>query len=98
MQTERPRAAAVEGLESRRMMALAAAAQLRLVSTDTSGTVPAYHYDITVLNTGSTPVASFWFAWNPGKNYLPTAPANAGNPAHWSHVFTGPGKSPDGTG
>jgi hypothetical protein len=83
-----------------------ATAQLRLVSTSGSGANQAFTYDITVTDTGSTTIGTFWFAWEPGLNFLPTKPSSATSPAGWGNAdgvssepaFTGPEAAVDGTG
>ncbi|MGN6366967.1 MAG: hypothetical protein ACTHN5_01775 [Phycisphaerae bacterium] len=47
--------------------------------TDTS-----FQYDITLHNTGTTNVGSFWFAWVPGLDFLPSQPLNVQSPAGWT--------------
>src|SRR5271166_3023131 len=48
-----------------------------------------WHYSITLNDTGSTTVGTFWFAWVPGQDYLATRPTGVHNPAGWTHVITG---------
>jgi hypothetical protein len=78
----------IEALESRTLLSvgLAATAQLKLLSTTGTTQSPVYHYDITVTDTGSTNVGSFWFGWIPGDNFLPTTPSAASSPAGWSNA------------
>lgn len=55
-----------------------------------------YDYTIKLSNTGTTPIGTFWFAWIPGADYLPTQPSTAGSPAGWPthNIFHGsPGYS-----
>ncbi|MHB8637571.1 MAG: PEP-CTERM sorting domain-containing protein [Fimbriimonadaceae bacterium] len=49
-----------------------------------------YSYDIDLLNTGSTGIQTFWFAWVPGLNFMPDMPTSVGAPASWTDVTTGP--------
>jgi hypothetical protein len=74
-----------------------ATAQLALVSTTGTSGNPTYNYDITLTNTGSTKIGTFWFAWLPGEDFLPTFPVSAGSPAGWNQpVEIGAGNSSDG--
>jgi len=87
----------IESLENRTLLSETATAQLSLVST--AGTVenPVYNYDVTVTDTGSTTIGTFWFGWVPGGDFLPSAPSAASDPAGWSHTFAGSNNSFDGT-
>src|SRR5206468_5637695 len=75
----------IEALESRTLLSvgLAATAQLKLLSTTGTTQSPVYHYDITVTDTGSTNVGTFWFGWIPGFNFLPATPSAASSPSGW---------------
>jgi hypothetical protein len=46
------------------------------------------HYDAVLINTGTTTVGTFWFAWVPGKDFLPTSPLNITSPAGWQDIIT----------
>jgi hypothetical protein len=48
-----------------------------------------YHYDLSLSDTGTTNLGTFWFAWVPGKDFMPTSPLNIGTPAGWSSFVTG---------
>ena len=52
-----------------------------------------YHYAVTLNNAGTTTIGTFWFAWIPGPNYMPTVPMNIVSPAGWTASIThnGPG-------
>lgn len=43
-----------------------------------------YEYDVTLTNTGSTPIGSFWFGWIPGYDLLPTIPSSVTAPYAWT--------------
>ena len=43
-----------------------------------------YSYTITLSDTGTTAIGTFWFAWNPGMDFLLTAPLSINSPAGWS--------------
>jgi hypothetical protein len=55
----------------------------------TSQSSAPFNYNITLHNTGTTNIGSFWFAWNPtGYNFLPTQPLSVTAPANWSYTVT----------
>ena len=59
-----------------------------------------YHYTITLNNTGVAGDASintFWYAWTPGQDYLPSSPTNLMSPGAWVASVTHEG-SGDGYG
>ncbi len=89
--------ATVESLEPRRLFSEVATAQLALVSTDSSGASPVYHYDVTVTDSGTTNIGTFWLGWKPGEDFLPSVPSSVSNPAGWSNTLTGSNNSTDGT-
>src|SRR5579884_2979809 len=41
-------------------------------------------YHLTLKNTGTTTIGTFWFAWIPGGNFLSVAPTNVVAPAGWT--------------
>jgi PEP-CTERM motif len=43
-----------------------------------------YEYSLTLNNTGTTPIGTFWYAWIPGYNLLPSAPTQISSPSGWS--------------
>jgi hypothetical protein len=47
-----------------------------------------YDYNITLQNTGTTTIGTFWFAWIPGQNYLATPPVSVSSPTGWSEQVT----------
>jgi hypothetical protein len=95
----------VEPLESRILMSESASAVLNLVSTAGTNAAPVYNYDITLKNTGTTPVGTFWFSWVPGEDFLATVPISESSPAGWGNAagtsstpaVTGSGNSTDGS-
>jgi Hint domain-containing protein len=52
-----------------------------------------WQYSITLDDTGSTTVGTFWFAWVPGRDFLDTPPANITSPAGWQDAITHGGSS-----
>lgn len=89
--------ATVEVLESRTLFSISASAQLTLVSTTGTPQVPIYNYDIALKNTGTTNIGTFWFAWIPGEDFLPSQPLSESSPAGWNPLLTGSHNSADGT-
>lgn len=50
----------------------------------TSQTAAPYNYTVTLQNTGTTPIGTFWFAWTPPPheyNFLPHVPTAISGPA-----------------
>lgn len=54
-----------------------------------------YQYTLTLTNGASstTPIATFWYAWIPGQDYMATSPSDITVPAGWSDVVTNAGGS-----
>lgn len=74
-----------------------ATAQMTLTSTTGTPASPVYHYDIQVTDTGTTNIGTFWFAWVPGEDFLPSVPSAISNPTGWGNTLTGSENSSDGT-
>jgi hypothetical protein len=87
----------VEPLESRTLLSETASAQLQLVSTTGTQANPVFNYNITVTDTGTTPLGTFWFGWLPGENFLPSVPSSTSNPSGWTSSIMGAGNSLDGS-
>jgi len=76
------------------MMALAACWQSSAVSRasiSASATLTSqqlgpnsFEYSLTLHNTGTTNISTFWFAWQPFYDFLPTDPSSAPAPANWT--------------
>jgi hypothetical protein len=47
-----------------------------------------FQYDITLTNTGTTTIGTFWFSWIPGAGFMGVAPTNVMSPAGWSDILT----------
>jgi hypothetical protein len=47
-----------------------------------------YDYTITLNNTGSISVGTFWFSWVPGDDFMSTNPTEIGAPAGWAGNVT----------
>src|ERR1700721_2152987 len=92
-------------LESRILMSENASATLNLVSTTGTSSAPVFNYNVTLTNTGTTPLGTFWFSWVPGEDFLPTVPLSETSPAGWGNAagtsstpaITGSGNSTDGS-
>jgi hypothetical protein len=50
-----------------------------------------WQYDLTLNDTGTTNIGTFWFAWVPGEDFLPTSPTNVLSPASWTEHITNGG-------
>lgn len=59
--------------------------------TDTQPTPGVWNYSMTLNNTGTTSVGTFWFAWVPGAGFLTTMPSSISSPAGWTEINTNAG-------
>ena len=50
-----------------------------------------YNYNLTLNNTGTTNIGTFWFAWVPGVGFLSPAPTSFSTPAGWTGTATNAG-------
>ncbi|MBV9266257.1 MAG: hypothetical protein JO061_08835 [Acidobacteriaceae bacterium] len=50
-------------------------------------------YTLTLNDTGTTTVGTFWFAWVPGDNFMPATPTAITSPAGWQETVTSGGPS-----
>ena len=48
-------------------------------------------YSITLNNTGTTTIGTFWFGWVPGNGFLSATPTDIGTPAGWTEMTTNSG-------
>src|SRR5262245_24966992 len=78
------------------LFALAASAAPALAQLSGTGTLvsyaqPAGNYVNTLFiqNTGTTTVGTFWFAWVPGADFLPSLPTNVTAPPGWNGYVIG---------
>jgi PEP-CTERM motif len=62
-----------------------ALATIQLTSTTGPVSSPTYHYTITLHNTGTTPIGTFWYAWfdSPDYDLLPSQPTVVTMPSGW---------------
>ncbi len=52
-----------------------------------------YNYQITVHDTGTTSIGTFWFSWIPGAGFMPAAPTDVMSPTGWTDTTTNGGKA-----
>jgi hypothetical protein len=50
-----------------------------------------FQYNLTLNNTGTTTIGTFWFSWIPGRGFLSVTPTNVLSPADWGDVLTNGG-------
>src|SRR5476651_1617316 len=70
-------------------LTISASATLSMTSTSAP-----YHYTITVLNTGTENIGTFWFAWTDTPtfyDFLPSLPTAIGKPVGWFAPITNNG-------
>jgi hypothetical protein len=46
-----------------------------------------YEYFVTLNNTGSVPLETFWFSWIPGYDLLPSTPSTVISPGTWGETI-----------
>ena len=51
-------------------------------------TSTSWQYSLTLNDTGTTNIGTFWFAWIPGQNYMASAPTDIVDPASWNAHIT----------
>jgi hypothetical protein len=50
-----------------------------------------YDYTISLANTGTNNLETFWFSWVPGEDFMPVSPTNIVSPTNWTAKITGGG-------
>ena len=65
------------------------AASATFSSTQLSPT--SWQYSLTLNDTGTTTLGTFWFGWVPGEDFMPTSPSSIASPAGWSAQITNDG-------
>jgi hypothetical protein len=65
-----------------------AADQAMASISDTQLNTSEWQYSITLNNTGTNPLGTFWFAWVPGQDYLSTNPISVISPTNWTDNIT----------
>lgn len=81
------------GLAALGVMLLAAGSALAsetatatIQQTGTSGSN--FDYTITVKDTGSTAIGTFWYSWIPGENFMKSSPVSVTDPSNWTDNIT----------
>jgi hypothetical protein len=59
--------------------------------TDTLVSPGVYQYDLTLNNTGTTTIGTFWFSWIPGTGFMTVAPTDVISPSGWTGTITNGG-------
>ena len=59
--------------------------------TDTQVSPGVYQYDLTLNDTGTTTIGTFWFSWIPGAGFMSATPTNIIAPAGWIEHTTNSG-------
>jgi hypothetical protein len=67
------------------LSALSACAQSATATISAVQSGLSYDYTITLMNTGSDNLESFWYGWTTSGNNLPSDPSNAGNLSAWAN-------------
>lgn len=52
-----------------------------------------YSYSLTLHDTGSTTVGTFWFAWVPGRDFMDVSPNSVSSPPGWTDAITHAGSN-----
>lgn len=52
-----------------------------------------YQYNLTLNNTGTTTIGTFWFSWIPGQGFMSATPTNILSPAGWNGITTNAGSA-----
>ncbi len=47
-----------------------------------------WQYDLTLTDTGTTDIGTFWFSWVPGEDFMGVAPSDVSSPAGWTDNVT----------
>jgi len=59
--------------------------------TDTQVSPGVYQYDLTLNDTGTTSIGTFWFAWAPGFGFMTAPPTSIQSPLGWTENITNGG-------
>ena len=57
--------------------------------TDTLVSPGVYDYSITLNDTGTTTMGTFWFSWIPGTGFLSATPTDITSPTGWTETLKG---------
>jgi hypothetical protein len=52
-----------------------------------------YKYSITLKDTGTTTIGTFWFSWIPGEDFMPVKPLSVTDPTGWTDNITNGGSN-----
>ena len=52
-----------------------------------------FQYSLTLNDTGTTTLGTFWFAWIPGDNFMAVSPTSITSPTGWKELVTSGGPS-----
>jgi hypothetical protein len=52
-----------------------------------------FQYSLTLNDTGTTKLGTFWFSWVPGDNFMPVSPTGITSAAGWHDIVTNGGPS-----
>jgi PEP-CTERM motif len=61
--------------------------------SDTEISPGEFQYNLTLDDTGTTTIGTFWFGWVPGDNFMPADPTDITSPAGWQDMVTNGGPS-----
>jgi hypothetical protein len=61
--------------------------------SDTEISPGEFQYTLTLDDTGTTTLGTFWFSWVPGDNFMPVDPTSITSPAGWQDMVTSGGPS-----
>jgi hypothetical protein len=56
--------------------------------TDSQVSPGVNQYNLTLNDTGSTTIGTFWFSWIPGSDFMPVSPTDITAPSGWQDVVT----------
>jgi hypothetical protein len=74
--------------------ATARGAELATATISSSEISPGnFQYNLTLNDTGTTTLGTFWFGWIPGDNFMPVSPTGITSPAGWQDMVTSGGPS-----
>jgi len=61
--------------------------------TDSQVSPGVYDYSLTLNNTGTTTIGTFWFSWIPGAGFLSATPTDITSPTGWTEITTNANKA-----
>jgi hypothetical protein len=70
----------------------ASAAETASATISDTGSGP-FNYSITLHDTGTTTVGTFWYSWIPGFDFMKSSPTSVTPPSGWADQITGGGGS-----